>query len=156
MTIVRGHPQGVSRPMAPLSWGELIDKITILEIKSERLSSPPALSNVRKELAFLLQIVESAAAEAAVGTLSQQLRSVNEELWDVEDKIWEKEAAGEFDAGFIELARSIYRLNDRRSKLKRDINRIMNSDLVEEKSYKDWGEAADPEGRSSARETPLD
>jgi hypothetical protein len=135
----RGQPRGVSRPMAPLSWGELIDKVTILEIKSERLSSRRALSNVRKELAFLLQIVESAAAEAAIGTLSQQLRSVNEELWDVEDKIREMEAAGKFNAGFIELARSVYRLNDRRAKLKRDINLIMNSDLVEEKSYKDWG-----------------
>lgn len=132
------QPRGASRPMAPLSWGELIDKITILEIKSERIASPAALSNVHKELAFLLQIVATEGAEAATAAPRQELRSVNEALWEVEDRIREKEAAGDFDAIFIELARSVYRLNDRRAKLKRDINTIMKSDIVEEKSYKDW------------------
>lgn len=131
-------PRGASRPMAPLSWGELIDKITILEIKSERIASPAARANVHKELAFLLQIVVTEGAEAAVAAPRRELRAVNEGLWEVEDRIREKEAVGEFDAAFIELARSVYRWNDRRARLKRDINAIMKSDIVEEKSYKDW------------------
>jgi hypothetical protein len=134
-----GQPQDASRPMAPVSWGELIDKITILEIKRSRVTSVQAVSNVRKELAFLMIVVEAhASAECATAQLRDQLRSVNESLWDVEDRIREKEAADEFDDVFIELARSVYRLNDQRAKIKRDINIVMKSDLVEEKSYKDW------------------
>ena len=126
----------VTTPEIAVSWGELIDKITILEIKSERLTAVSALANVRKELSLL-----KAKADHLIGTnseipfLKQQLLLVNESLWDIEDKIRKKEAAQEFDAEFIELARSVYRQNDRRAAIKREINTALSSELFEEKSY---------------------
>lgn len=123
-------------PRIPVPWGELVDKITILEIKSARLSNPASLANVAKELALLQQAGEFGfSGNAEVLTLKQQLKEVNERLWDIEDRIREKEAQGIFDEGFIVLARSVYKRNDERAALKRQINTHLSSELIEEKSY---------------------
>ena len=124
----------------PVSVGELIDKITILEIKSERISDPAKLANVRAELALLTQTWEaSPLASTDIGRDRGALKAINETLWEIEDAIREKEAAGEFDDGFIELARAVYRTNDERAAVKRHINAATGSTLVEEKSYADYG-----------------
>src|SRR5438105_3326664 len=122
-------------PEVPLSWGELIDKITILEIKAARLKNPVALANVNKELSLLSSRAEPAMSSPELPALKKQLTQVNETLWEIEDNIREKEAAQEFDAGFIALARSVYQRNDERAAIKRKINTMLASDLVEEKSY---------------------
>jgi len=123
-------------PAVAVSWGELVDKITILEIKQQRLSSPQAVANVRSELAALDRIVaDLRPAPAGLETLKQQLKSVNETLWEIEDRIRAKEAAKTFDQQFIELARSVYINNDERSRIKREINALLKSGLVEEKQY---------------------
>ena len=123
-------------PQVLLSWGELIDKMTILEIKSRRLKNPAALANVDKELKLLAVPVDVAMhAAAEVPVLKERLSQVNQALWDIEDKIRAKEAQQEFDAEFIELARSVYKRNDERAAIKRQINTALSSDLVEEKSY---------------------
>ena len=121
-------------PDAPISWGELIDKLTILELKAARLSDPAALANVRRELAALAPL-EAAAKDARLPALRAALAEVNAGLWDIEDRIREKEAAADFGAAFVELARSVYRQNDRRAALKREISLALGSDLIEEKSY---------------------
>jgi hypothetical protein len=123
-------------PVVPVSWGELIDKITILEIKSRKLKAEAALANVRKELASLTEIVaRDVPRRGAAAELKDRLTKVNEELWTIEDRIREKEAAKAFDAEFIALARSVYLRNDERSHIKREINLRLSSNLVEEKSY---------------------
>jgi hypothetical protein len=113
----------------------LIDKVTILEIKEVRLSSPQAVANVKLELAALADAANRATAEAGVLDLKRELKSVNETLWEIEDKIRAKEAAKSFDQDFIALARSVYVNNDRRGDLKRRINVAMKSELFEEKQY---------------------
>ena len=126
-------------PLIPISWGELIDKITILEIKQTHIKPPIASANINKELSYLNEIVENSAGVAEViSDLKQQLLDVNKRLWQVEDDIRDKELKQDFDIGFIELARRVYRLNDERAKLKKSINQVLNSELVEEKSYKDF------------------
>jgi len=120
-------------PRVPVSWGELIDKITILEIKTERLSDPAALDNVRRELALLLDALPPPTD--ALDRLRRDLAQVNRRLWDIEDAIRAKEASRSFDAEFIALARSVYRTNDERSRIKRDINHLLQSPLIEEKHY---------------------
>ena len=126
-------------PLIPISWGELIDKITILEIKQTHIKSPIALANINKELSYLNEIVENSTGVAElISDLKQQLLDVNKRLWQVEDDIRDKELKQDFDIGFIELARRVYRLNDERAKLKKSINQVLNSELVEEKSYKDF------------------
>jgi hypothetical protein len=123
-------------PVVPVSWGELIDKITILEIKEQRLSSPQAIANVRKELAVLSRAVaELKPSPAALNILKQKLKAINEKLWEVEDEIRAKEAAKNFDPQFIELARAVYVHNDERTRIKREINELLKSGLVEEKQY---------------------
>jgi|SRR6476620_888770 len=122
-------------PEVPLSWGELIDKITILEIKAVRLKNPAALANVNKELSLLAARAELAMQSPDLPALKKQLTQVNEMLWEIEDKIRAKEAAQEFDAGFIALARSVYQRNDERAAIKRKINTLLSSELIEEKSY---------------------
>jgi hypothetical protein len=119
----------------PVSWGELIDKITILEIKSERISDVAKLGNVRKELDLLKSRLGVRAGQPEVSRLTDELRSVNGSLWDIEDEIRVCENAGDFGSRFVELARSIYITNDRRADLKRELNMVLGSDLVEEKSY---------------------
>ena len=125
-----------AQPSVPVSWGELIDKVTILEIKSEKLQNTDALANVRHELDLLQTFVAPIVAETGeIGDLKSQLKAINTRLWDIEDRIREKEAATTFDAEFIELARSVYKTNDERSALKKRINAQLRSAIVEEKSY---------------------
>ena len=119
-----------------VSIGEVIDKISILEIKLEKLASEDSRSNVEKELTLLLDAITGStyAAATAYGE-AQELRVVNSSLWLVEDELREKESEKNFDDQFIELARSVYQLNDRRAELKRVINEKSGSVLIEEKSY---------------------
>jgi peptidoglycan hydrolase CwlO-like protein len=123
-------------PHAPVSWGELIDKITILEIKCARLGSEAAIANAAKELALLRQIAEPVMAETK--DLTARLKALNESLWEIEDQIRDKEAAREFDAVFIALARSVYQTNDQRGAVKKQINLLLKSELTEEKGYKPY------------------
>jgi len=126
----------MTAPKIQISWGELIDKITILEIKADRVNSRAAARNVRHELTVLNSVARKVLRERKdVQVLKQQLKAVNDALWDIEDKIRAKEAAKLFDHEFIELARSVYMNNDRRAHLKRQINAVLNSELVEEKQY---------------------
>ena len=125
-----------SIPHAPISWGELLDKITILQIKTQRLPTEPARANAAKELGLLQDIAASALVR--VGGLLAQLKALNEDLWDIEDQIREHERRGEFDAGFIALARSVYKRNDERGRIKREINLALGSELIEEKCYKPY------------------
>ena len=125
--------------LVPISPGELIDKITILEIKSARMTDEAKLRNVRTELQ-LLNETWSASAFAAIDISVEWkgLRDVNGQLWDIEDDIRDKERDGQFDEKFIELARAVYVTNDERAALKRKINVKLGSALVEEKSYKEY------------------
>jgi predicted nucleic acid-binding Zn-ribbon protein len=126
-------------PLVPISWGELIDKITILEIKKVKITSNNALDNIRKELGFLSDIVRnSTGVYDAISLLKNELKEVNLNLWQVEDEIRDKEYSKEFDEEFISLARSVYRLNDDRANLKKKINETLFSELKEEKSYKNF------------------
>src|SRR5258706_12241257 len=126
-------------PVVPISLGELLDKIAILEIKSERLTSKPALENVRRELARLAGIAGQAESlEPKLASLRAELKRVNETLWQIEDDIRAKEAQRIFDQDFIALARAVYHNNDRRGVLKQQINALLKSDIVEEKQYSQY------------------
>lgn len=125
-------------PIVPISWGDLIDKITILELKNSKIENPAALANVRNELALLLKIAEAQLEATEIIDVKKKLYCVNEELWNIEDRIREKERANEFDSEFIGLARSVYKRNDERAALKRLINIILVSEIIEEKSYKNY------------------
>ena len=126
--------------LVPISPGELIDKITILEIKSARMTDEAKLHNVRTELALLNGTWQASAlaGQADIGEEWNGLRDVNGKLWDIEDQIRDKERDGCFDAGFVELARAVYVTNDERAALKRRINAKLGSLLVEEKSYREY------------------
>ena len=129
----------MSELLVPISPGELIDKITILEIKSARMTDAAKLHNVRTELALLNETWRASAFSAVDITAEWTgLRDVNGQLWDIEDRIRVKEKAQAFDAEFIELARSVYVRNDERAQFKRAINEKLGSTLVEEKSYEDY------------------
>jgi hypothetical protein len=120
----------------PISPGELVDKITILEIKSARMTDAAKLANVRTELALLQDTWRmSAYASQDISSQWAALRAINEKLWDIEDDIRDKERARRFDHEFIELARAVYVTNDERAAVKRDINTRLGSKIVEEKSY---------------------
>jgi hypothetical protein len=122
---------------APISPGEFLDKLTILEIKIERIADPGKLENVRRERDLLrAEWTASPLARVDVSAQVEELKQVNEALWEIEDAIRLKEAAHAFDAEFIELARAVYQTNDRRAAIKRAINVALSSDLIEEKSYK--------------------
>lgn len=119
--------------------GEFLDKLTILEIKSERMTDGAKLANVRRELELLRATwAASPLSSRDVSSLFAELRQVNLALWEIEDRIRAKEAARSFDAEFVELARSVYRTNDRRAAIKRELNLALGSDLIEEKSYKPY------------------
>lgn len=123
----------------PVSVGEVVDKFTILEIKSERISDSEKLRNVANELDALRPLVSGGVFDSAeLVALTDGLRAVNGELWDIEDDIRAEEAAGRFGERFIELARAVYVTNDRRAELKKKINLATGSQLVEEKSYEDY------------------
>jgi hypothetical protein len=131
--------RAIETPHIPVSWGELIDKITILEIKSTRLSDQKATGNVLKELSMLQAIANTVVEnDPAIAALKADLLAVNLALWDIEDHIRDKELQQAFDAEFIELARSVYFQNDRRAMLKKQMNMALKSELVEEKSYKKY------------------
>lgn len=125
--------------LVPISPGELVDKITILEIKSERMTDATKLRNVRTEL-DLLNSTWGASPLAANDIVEEwrALKAVNEQLWDIEDRIRDKEREAKFDAEFIELARAVYVTNDERAAIKKRINTRLGSVLVEEKSYTDY------------------
>jgi hypothetical protein len=120
--------------LVPISAGELLDKITILEIKSERIKNPEQHGNVMRELVALRQVTERLDSSVLREPIAA-LKRVNSELWDVEDDIRECELRADFGARFVELARAVYRLNDERSRLKRAINETSGSHYIEEKSY---------------------
>ena len=123
-------------PMVPQSWGELIDKITICQIKAERMTDTAKLRNVNHELSLLLASQsESVPASAELSELTTKLKAINEKLWVIEDDIRDCERHKDFGPRFIELARAVYFSNDIRATLKRHINDLLNSPLVEEKSY---------------------
>jgi len=126
-------------PSVPVSWGELIDKLTILEIKADRIEGASARKNVLAELDLLRGIAGPAlSADALLAERKGALKQVNETLWEIEDNIRAKEKSGAFDAEFIELARSVYKRNDERARLKKQINVHTASEIVEEKSYRDY------------------
>jgi hypothetical protein len=123
----------------PVSYGELIDKITILEIKSRRITDDAKLANVRNELDMLNATwANDAASQTDIADERERLHAVNETLWNIEDAIRVKERAQAFDQEFIELARAVYFRNDERAAFKREINLKLGSELVEEKSYQDY------------------
>jgi hypothetical protein len=122
----------VTDPVIPVSWGELLDKICILEIKAQRLRIPEARANAAHELALLRPL---AAGLAGIAPLQAALLAVNTRLWRIEDLIREQEASADFGPAFIALARAVYRENDERGRIKGAINRTLRSTLVEEKQY---------------------
>ena len=122
-------------PKVHVSWGELIDKITILEIKVERLSGDTARANAKRELAELRTATAPQDGNAALAALKAELKHVNEALWQIEDDIREHEARKSFGATFVELARAVYHRNDERGRIKAKINALLKSDIVEEKQY---------------------
>lgn len=128
---------GISaKPMIPVSWGDVIDKLTILEIKARRLTEEKALANVRRELSALRQCASGAIEQAGMGALAQALANINETLWDAEETVRRKERSGTFDQEFIATARLIYARNEERARIKRQINQLLGSELVEEKNYR--------------------
>jgi hypothetical protein len=123
----------------PVSPGEVLDKITILEIKSERMTDPEKVANVGVELALLKETWNDTIRDTEeIQKLHAQLKKINEVLWEIEDDIRDKERAKEFDKRFIELARAVYVTNDRRSEVKKRLNLHLGSEIIEEKSYKDY------------------
>jgi len=133
--------------LVPISPGELLDKITILRIKSARITDPAKVGNVRLELGLLEKTWrDSGCAAGNIAADERALHDVNERLWDVEDRIREKEAVQTFDRDFIELARAVYVFNDERAAIKKRVNVALGSRIVEEKSYKPY-RAAKHSGR---------
>ena len=123
----------------PISPGELLDKITILEIKAERISDPVKVANVKTELDMLSKVwSETVEADAEITALSAELKSINEALWEIEDDIRDEERNKRFGERFIELARAVYVTNDDRANAKKKVNLHLNSTIVEEKSYQDY------------------
>lgn len=132
------EPPRVLAPMAP---GELIDRLTILQIKSQRVSDPAKLRSVRTELDQLSAVRDRVLpASEQLDELARQLRHVNETLWQIEDDIRAVDAAGDFGPRFVELAQSVYRTNDRRAELKRRINAMLRSAIRDEKHYSPHGQ----------------
>ncbi|HKQ83903.1 MAG TPA: DUF6165 family protein [Steroidobacteraceae bacterium] len=125
--------------LTPISPGELIDKLTILEIKAERIQDAAKLTNVRHELKLLEETWrKSGHDQRVIQTQWDELRRINAELWDIEDLIREEERAQRFEAEFIRLARAVYVTNDARARVKREINTQLGSKIVEEKSYSEY------------------
>lgn len=123
----------------PVSWGELLDKITILDIKNERIGDAAKRANVARELSALNGVVAShGPLPEGAAALIDDLRSVNAALWDIEDEIRDCERQADFGARFVELARAVYHTNDRRAAVKRQLNDLLGSELVEEKSYQPY------------------
>ena len=129
----------MSEILVPVSFGELLDKIAILQIKSERMTDAAKLANVRKELdALSATWMAHPAAEVHIVELRAALKAVNERLWKIEDDIRHCERRQDFGAEFVRLARAVYFENDERARIKKDINQALGSSYVEEKSYQDY------------------
>jgi len=125
--------------LIPISPGELLDKITILQIKAERIADPVKVANVKTELDMLSKVwSEAVEVDAEIGALTAELKSVNEALWEIEDDIRNEERGKRFGERFIELARAVYVNNDERANAKKKVNLHLNSTIVEEKSYRDY------------------
>ena len=130
---------GINSVVAEISPGELVDKITILEIKAARIGDPAKLDNIHYELGKLTAVRDDdLPASAALGRLTSDLRAINARLWDIEDEIRDCERHGQFARKFIELARAVYRTNDRRAEIKKTINEMLGARIVEEKSYNSY------------------
>ena len=126
----------ISVDIAP---GELIDKLTILEIKLEKIKDARKLANIRSEYADLMRVFRSSIVETSrLTTLTAELKRINAALWEIEDHIRDQERAGTFGQAFVDLARSVYRTNDLRAATKREINELLNSAIIEEKSYSSY------------------
>lgn len=129
--------------LIPTAPGELIDKITVLKIKAERISDPARLENVKKELHMLEEIrdahfpKDSAFAER-INDLEARLKKSNEEIWDMGDKIRDLGGKQDFGKEFVDVAYGIHGANDIRAAIKKEINLMLGSSIIEEKSYKDW------------------
>ena len=136
MRIMSSKIKYSSTILAPISIGELIDKITILEIKQIYMTGIK-LKNINKEMKLLKNILQDKNLEINID-LIENLKKINKKLWEIEDNIRIKESNQEFDEEFIKLARSVYIENDKRASIKKEINQRYNSDLVEEKSYKNY------------------
>lgn len=127
--------------MIPVSYGELVDKITILKHKAIRITDPPKLQHVKTELDLLQQIESRAQLQLhtdilfSLSQFTSRLYAINVRLWDIEDRLRELEAAADFGGEFVQAARQVYKLNDRRAAIKLAINRLVGSQLVEVKSY---------------------
>ena len=129
----------MSALLIPGSPGELVDKITILEIKAAKISEKVKQSNILYELGVLMKsFEENITVSVKLTDLKRELKKVNESLWDIEDDIRSCERKSDFGSDFIELARSVYFENDRRASLKKDINILLGSKIIEEKSYADY------------------
>ena len=125
--------------LIPISPGELLDKITILQIKSERIADPAKVANVRTELEMLDKVWRQAVdQDDTIEALTAELKSINEALWEIEDDIRDEERNRRFGERFIELARAVYVTNDERANAKKKVNLHLNSSIVEEKSYQDY------------------
>ena len=125
--------------LVPIAFGDFIDKITILEIKANRIADRQKVVNVCSELALLRKIFDRFdALPDRVGALKDELRGINESLWEIEDSIRDCERMKDFGGDFIELARSVYMTNDRRAAVKRQLNEIVGSAILEEKSYREY------------------
>jgi len=123
----------------PVSPGEVLDKITILEIKSERIKEADKVANVKRELELLsASWLDAVDEDDTVRRIHAELKTINEALWEIEDDIRDKERAREFDQVFIDLARSVYVTNDQRANAKKELNIYLGSEIVEEKSYQDY------------------
>ena len=125
--------------LIPISPGELLDKITILQIKSERIDDAAKVANVNTELGMLEKVwSEAVDDDEKISALTAELKSVNEALWEIEDDIRDEERNKRFGDRFIELARAVYVTNDERANAKKQVNLHLNSSIVEEKSYQDY------------------
>ena len=123
----------------PISPGELLDKITILQIKSERIDDSAKLANVNRELEMLTRVWEqSVESDERIEALAARLKSINESLWEIEDDIRDEERNKRFGERFVELARAVYVTNDERADAKKQVNLLLGSSIVEEKSYQDY------------------
>ncbi len=129
----------VNPPFVSISWGELFDKITILQIKFEKITTQKSLENINQELTHLISIFDIKFKDNALAKdLKKDLERVNNKLWEIEDQIREKERKKTFDKEFIQLARSVYITNDERARIKKKINVTFESSVVEEKSYSEY------------------
>ncbi len=129
-------PAWPARPLIPVAWGEVFDKLSILAIKRERIDDPTKQRNIAREQAALEAVVgDTARYPAELNDLRQALKTVNDQLWDIENGKRAHEARQCFDDAFIQLSRSVYRLNDQRAQLKRQIDTLLGSELTEEKSH---------------------